>query len=476
MVTSAPVQTSPWPGNAHGLKRFTIPTAARFIVQGGDNPKVKGKATQILQAAGFPRKKRDIAQCVLDWVRKNFGYIEDQTLREWIQSAVVSLCLEDECIVAGDCDDHQVLMGALLRALGVDVKLALIENSGSQAHVLVVFQSDDGRWLEIDSTVPDRPIGHVSMGRKTLFDPHDPKVAPTDLPDGAFIGVGRAMVESGTVDPAMRLVGAGAITPGDVLAYRAMWNAYVVQTACALSVQAWAAGVQATTGTPPTVIDFTQPACECAGDVTPTDPNAQGWGYEVTSGIFDTSSFAMQPPSAALLNTFAQASADQAQSLLDQWNIESGLTDAQIVQAAPQILGSMQDTVVQCGRVFRPALVNYSPGLAAAIAPGADTSLQKQVIAQLEGANIELRGKLDILQTGVGGVIIAANKAVGQAGTVVFSPWLWGAIGLIAASAAVVSVAYVYKTSTAPLSLARAMEAPKRLMAPKKKRKYKRAA
>ena len=46
-----------------------------------------------------------------------------------------------------------------------------------------------------------------------------------------------------------------------------------------------------------------------------------------------------------------------------------------------------------------------------------------------------------------GGVLVAAKKAVGDAGKVALSPWLWGAIGLVSASAAVIAVAYVYKTS-----------------------------
>ena len=451
MTTASPVQTHPWPGNAQGLKRFTIPVAAKFIVEGGDDPHVKGVATKILRDAGFPRTKRAIAQCVLDWVRKNFGYIDDQPLREWIQSARVSTCAPGSaCIVAGDCDDHQVLMGALLRALGVAVQLALIEVRNAQPHVLVVFRDDGGSWLELDSTVADRHIGYVSFGKRTLFDPLDPKVVATDMPDGKFIGVGRPMVDSGPVDPALHLVGAGDATPGDVLAYRAMWNPYVLDIACGLSIQSWAL-TQAAAGTTPTTIDSQHLAA------LGLCPNSGSWVPDNTP-VLDTSGLAQQPPSAQLLTALAQVASDASDALVTQWNNFSGLSDVQITQQAASVLQAYQDTVLQAGQQYQPMLADHSPALAAALPTGPDKSLQNQLIARIEGAGILARGTLKVIGIGVSGAVTSVGQAVADVGKATFSPWLWVSVAVIAASAATVAVVYVFKTTGAPFKMLRASE------------------
>ena len=68
-LTDVPTQTVSWPGNAAGVQKLTIPTMAKYIVEGGDDPGMRSMAGNILRQAGFPKKKRAIAQALLDYVR-----------------------------------------------------------------------------------------------------------------------------------------------------------------------------------------------------------------------------------------------------------------------------------------------------------------------------------------------------------------------------------------------------------------------
>jgi hypothetical protein len=174
----------------------------------------------------------------------------------------------------------------------------------------------------------------------------------------------------------------------------------------------------------------------------------------VSGPVFDTSIFAMQPPSAAVLSAYGQASQQLATNLMTAWNLYAGSTDAQIVQGAASILASFQDTVRQVGTVARPALAKASPGLAAAIAQGPSTDAQAQLIAGIEGAQILAKGILQVAYVGADGSITSftdlatyTKQVAEKVGNVTLSPWLWISAAVIAASAAAVAVVYTVHTS-----------------------------
>jgi hypothetical protein len=236
-----------------------------------------------------------------------------------------------------------------------------------------------------------------------------------------------------------RSIGAGDTTPGDVLAYRAMWNDYVVDIACGLSIQGWALA-QAAAGTVPGPLDSAHLAS------LNICPNSSTW---VPNGVvpIDLSGLAQQPPSASLLTSLSQIANDSSAALLDQWNNFAGLPDVQVTQQAASILEAYQDTVLQAGQQYQPSLATVSPALAAALPTGPDKSLQKQLIARIEGAGILARGTLKVIGIGIGGAVESIGNAVTEAGKVAISPWLWVSAAVLAASAATVAVAYVVKTT-----------------------------
>lgn len=246
----------------------------------------------------------------------------------------------------------------------------------------------------------------------------------------------------------------GLTTPGDVLSYRAMWNDYVMQTACALAVQAWAA-TQLAAGNAAASIDLT--ANPCAAPKSTTNPNGQGWGTNVTSGIFDTSTF-VTPPTPSVLTTIAQSSQSLSDGLVAEWNLAAGQTDYYITENAASILQSLQQTVLNVGQTLRPTLAQNSPGLLAALAEGPSHDLQAQLIASIEGAGILAHGVLKIVELGADGFVTGIKDAGQSAKSALqasISPWLWVPIAVIAASAATVTVVYAFKKSPAATAVAR---------------------
>jgi hypothetical protein len=415
-VANVPVTVQPWPGNEVG-GTLTIAKMAQFIRDDGDSPAIKSMAGNILRQAGFPKSARDRAQALLDYVRKAVGYVEDQPMREWVQSARITLCVDGApvCIPIEDCDGMAVALGALLRAAGIDVKIQSIDyGPGVQPHVNLVFKDDSGHWLEIDATT-NRPIGSGSPGKKVLVDPLDPKAVPSSTPDGAFIGVGRPhdpvvamfnaydhrLAELGFLSHAGdRSIGAGLVTPGDVLSYRVAWNQYVTDTV--------------------------RVGLEC------------GAAY---AGLAQQKQQS-DPQTAQVLAGIGKQITDASNELLADWNVWANTQDSTIVLQGAAILEQQQQVVLEAGRVrdmvtqgtltCQPTYVNQA-GVVTTWIAGVDPSIQAQIIARIEGLGILSQGILQVLTESAGNALVEAGDASkylagGLKWTI--SPWTWAAIGL----------------------------------------------
>jgi hypothetical protein len=208
------VERHPWPGNAEGIRKHTIPTAAKFVRDGMHTPSVRALAGQILRDAGFPEGVRERAEAIRKHVKSCTSYAPDPQLSEFVQSAVKTLCIDEGdgalCSPLVDCDDAMVACQALIGAAGMSAFLMLLDyGPGIQPHVMGAVKDEQGRALEVDVTT-DHGVGHVSYARKkTLVDPLDPSVAPTDHPGGSFIGVGLPGEPMHDITPSLESVGAG---------------------------------------------------------------------------------------------------------------------------------------------------------------------------------------------------------------------------------------------------------------------------
>lgn len=221
-------------------------------------------------------------------------------------------------------------------------------------------------------------------------------------------------------------------TPGDVLAYRAMWNQYIVDTACALYVQSWAATQASSSGAVPTPAQL---AAQAAKGTPATNAVACGAAWIGPTGKNITQPILTHEAMAGSLTDFAAASSALADSLMSAWNAFAGFDAATITLQAQTILSSLQNTVQSAGGDGRQLLTEFSPGLAAVISQGPDMSLQAKVVAQIEGAAIMAAGYLKVYSTTATGVIngavTAAQEIAKQGKSVlgqtswILSPWTW---------------------------------------------------
>jgi hypothetical protein len=237
--------------------------------------------------------------------------------------------------------------------------------------------------------------------------------APEDLEAGRDFEARLALLQGprghrAAVAPPATYVTTGAIvTPGDVLAYRKMWDEFVMGTAragfaCADAWDAAAAGK-----TPATAIN--------------------------------TAHFAI-PPDATTLKIWADTQRDNAQSIVDAWNAHADTPDWQILVRAGDILRDFQRTVLKVGQFYQLQIARECPALPLPAPPSFD--IQQQAIARIEGLGIVAHGVLQLIGIGAGGMLdtmgaigSTAAKVVTDVSSAIASPLPW--IGLAAVAALV---------------------------------------
>lgn len=181
------------------------------------------------------------------------------------------------------------------------------------------------------------------------------------------------------------------VTPGDVLAYRKMWDGYVIATVKLLGVcgDAWAE--------------------LAAGGSPATHPN--------------TAKFAV-PPDAKTLQLKADTMHGYADNLLSSWNSHAGMSDSDLVLEASAVLQDFQAVITKIGQFYEPELQSDCPSLTLPSPPGVD--VQSQVIGQIEGLGILAHGVLQLFAVGASGALetygaiakTAASVATAAAGSV----------------------------------------------------------
>ena len=197
----------------------------------------------------------------------------------------------------------------------------------------------------------------------------------------------------------------GIVTPGDVLAYRALWDDYVTGTAraAATCAQAWQAAAAAASATPPV-------------------PSGQN---------INLSQFGPNPPDASTLQLWAESEQANSDAIMLRWNAHANTPDYVIIQNAGSILQDFQDAVLKVGQFYQPLIARDCPALPLPMPPAADA--QTQIIARAEGLGIVAHGLLQLLGIGAGGALDTLG-AIGQAAAdtvkTIASPLPWIMLGV----------------------------------------------
>jgi hypothetical protein len=263
-------------------------------------------------------------------------------------------------LLAGDCDDHARLLVALAKAAGVEAELIFFEADDQPAHVVAVMRDAQGWWWA------ETTVG-AEFG--------EPPMDAVDRLQAAGVDLGRNPFEAEDAAPTR---GLGAVTPSDVLAYRGLWNDYVMGTARA--------------------------ALACADSL----------------------------PAGSIEADTQRTNADAIQL---RWNEYAHWSPDMIVLEAAGILESFQNTVLKVGQFYQPAIAHDCPTLR--LPSPADVNLQASIIGGIEGQGILAHGILQILGAGAGG----AFDVLGAIATAPLKPAFWSTTEILVVSAAVIATA-----------------------------------
>lgn len=134
--------------------------------EGKTNTDIYTKSREIM--IGLPNKafKQEVI-AIYDWVVNNIRYTQDVREVETLQTPDWTLKMRQ-----GDCDDHAILLAALLQSVGHPVRFVAVKCEGAGPYYVHVFtQTKIGNsWLALDTTMPDEGIGFVdSRAHSPIF-------------------------------------------------------------------------------------------------------------------------------------------------------------------------------------------------------------------------------------------------------------------------------------------------------------------
>lgn len=180
--------------------KLSLEQIGRRIREGSISPSMQQFAEGIIRnwaKVGVQEKlsNTQVAQIFLDYVRANIRYRPDPNNVEYVKSAHVTLCVPGAamCIPIEDCDGLIVALGSLMGSYGIPVRvMKQTFAGGEQEHVLIIFETDDGKWMAADpSAPPSKPVGwRMPADKEVTVDPSDPKTLGLTGDGAEFVGVG----------------------------------------------------------------------------------------------------------------------------------------------------------------------------------------------------------------------------------------------------------------------------------------------
>jgi hypothetical protein len=406
-----PATRGDYPSGQAGI-RMSLEVMAAKMREGKADASVKGWALQCLTAKGLDGRTRATtataqAKAILECLRSATVYASDPHGTESIQSASATLCLRPNlCITGGDCDDLSVALGSLYLSVGLPTQIVK-QNFGADAqeHVLVAVYVDGG-WEYADPST-NMPFGSAASAVDEVWvDPMEP-IGNLGEARPEIVTLGRPShgrpQRARSTTPHWPTGLGGVVLPGDVLAYRKIWDAFVMGTARA-AVACGAAWQSLADGKAP---------------LTPAN----------------IGQFAV-PPDHKTLQLWAQLEQQKGDGIVSSWNMYAGLQDWEIVVSAGDILQDFQSIVRRVGEYYQPQILKDCPALVMPDPPSLE--LQQQVIAQIEGLGILTHGIMQLFVKGAEGAL-ETYQTIGQ--KIVSAPAV-GGIGV--AVGVVVTIAGLY--------------------------------
>ena len=120
---------------------WSIISAIQFVIeQFGRDPRIRA-ATLPLLTSRINNDIRSHANTVAQWVMRKMVYLPDPDGGEFIQTPLVLLnTIGKKGVAYGDCDDHVVLLGAMLTSIGIPTRAVAVKLHGSTHYNHVVVE------------------------------------------------------------------------------------------------------------------------------------------------------------------------------------------------------------------------------------------------------------------------------------------------------------------------------------------------
>ena len=138
---------------------FTIIASIQFVIdQFGRDPRIRA-ATLPLLSSRVNNDIRNNASTVAAFVMRRMVYLADPDGGEFIQTPLVLLnTIGLKGFAYGDCDDHVVLLGAMLVSIGIPARAVAVKLHGSEHYNHVVIDYPyQGQSILIDPCAKNVP-------------------------------------------------------------------------------------------------------------------------------------------------------------------------------------------------------------------------------------------------------------------------------------------------------------------------------
>ena len=138
---------------------FTIIASIQFVIdQFGRDPRIRA-ATLPLISSRINNDIRNNANTVAAFVMRKMVYLADPDGGEFVQTPLVLLnAIGQKGVAYGDCDDHVVLLGAMLVSIGIPARAVAVKLHGSDHfnHVVIEY-AYQGQSILIDPCAKNVP-------------------------------------------------------------------------------------------------------------------------------------------------------------------------------------------------------------------------------------------------------------------------------------------------------------------------------
>ena len=138
----------------------TVAHIANLIREGRADPYVIETARQVVRHVPERDGPGEVT-ALTAFVRSHIRYVRDPWQVETLTTARHLLSRHR----AGDCDDHVILLGAMVQAVGYPVHLVVggyKKDRGEYSHIWIHVGIPGMGWVPVDPIVKDKPVGWES--------------------------------------------------------------------------------------------------------------------------------------------------------------------------------------------------------------------------------------------------------------------------------------------------------------------------